>query len=156
MRKKREFIEGAFYHVTSRANNKNRVFERRLEQRIMIHTLEDAKEKFGFCLTNFCIMPSHIHLLIKPNNETCLSKIMQWIKTHSAKRLNFVHGSTGHLWEHRYFARVIKDNHEYNQVMNYIDQNPVAAGLAANPAEWKASGAYQRSNRLADLVSSSA
>ena len=80
MRKKREFIEGVFYHVTSRANNKNRVFERRLGQKIMILTLEDAKEKFGFCLTNFCIMPTHIHLLIRPENGTCLSKIMHWIK----------------------------------------------------------------------------
>ena len=99
MRKKREFIEGAFYHVTSRTNNKIYVFERKLGRKIMLITLEDAKEKFGFTLTNFCIMPNHIHLLIRPENGVSLSTIMQWIKTRSAKHWNFVHGSIDHVWD---------------------------------------------------------
>ena len=152
MRKKRVFIEGAFYHVSSRANNKNRVFETNLGQKIMLLTLEDAKEKFGFELTNFCIMPTHIHLLIRPKNGICLSKIMQWIKARSARRLHFMHGSSDHIWGHRYFARAIKDHLEYNHVMNYIDQNPVKAGFATNPADWKLSGAYHKVYGLTGLV----
>jgi putative transposase len=54
---------------------------------------------------------------------------MHWIKTHSAKRWNRIHGSTDHLWGERYFARPIKDPREYFYVMEYIDQNPVKAGL---------------------------
>ena len=80
----------------------------------------------------------HIHLLIKPEEGVDLSKIMYWIKIHSAKRWNCIHGSCDHLWGQRYFARPIKDSHEYNFVMNYIDQNPVVVGLAPTPAEWKA------------------
>ena len=118
----------------------------------MLITLEDAKEKFGFSLTNFCIMPNHIHLLIKPENGICLSTIMQWIKTRSAKRWNFIHGSKDHLWGQRYFARVIKDIPEYNHVMNYIDQNPVVAGLAPNPMQWKESGAFYKMHGLTNLV----
>ena len=152
MRKKRNFIEGAFYHVTSRTNNQIRVFERKLGQKIILITLQDAKEKYRFVLTNFCIMPNHIHLLIKPENGTCLSKIMQWIKTNSAKRWNYIHGSKDHLWGHRYFARAIKDNREYFHVMNYIDQNPVVAGLVSLPAEWKTSGAFYKVQGITDLV----
>ena len=69
MRKPRYFIEGATYHVTSRTNNKIRVFDRRLGRKIMLLTLEDAKEKYDFCLYNFCIMPTHIHLLIRPSAD---------------------------------------------------------------------------------------
>jgi putative transposase len=152
MRKKRQFIEGAFYHVTSRTNNKIRVFERKLGQKIMLLTLEAAKEKYGFSLTNFCIMPNHIHLLIRPENGESLSKIMHWIKTRSAKRWNFIHGSKDHLWGNRYFSRAIKDIREYYHVMNYIDQNPVVAGLAMSPADWKASGAYHKVHDLSCLV----
>jgi putative transposase len=54
-------------------------------------------------------MPTHIHLLITPASGTSLSRIMQWIKTHSAKRWNSIHGSTDHLWGSRYFARAVKD-----------------------------------------------
>jgi len=59
MRKKREFIENVFYHVTSRTNNKIRVFENNMGQKIMLITLQDAKDKFHFRLTNFCVMPTH-------------------------------------------------------------------------------------------------
>jgi len=148
MRKKRVFVKGAFYHVTSRTNNKVRVFENKLGRKIMLITLQDAKDKFRFRLTNFCIMPTHIHLLIQPTEDKCLSEIMHWIKIHSAKRWNFIHGSTDHMWGHRYFARDVKDHLEYESVMNYIDQNPVKAGLVATPAEWKASGAFYRAHGL--------
>jgi putative transposase len=152
MRKKRAFIEGAFYHVTSRTNDKIRVFENKLGRKIMLITLQDAKERFHFRLANFCIMPTHIHLLIQPVPGTNLSEIMRWIKTRSAKRWNTIHGSTDHLWGHRYFARAVKDPQEYEFIMNYIDQNPVVVGLAATPAEWKASGAFYKAHNIKGLV----
>ena len=152
MRKNREFIDGAFYHVTSRTNDKIRVFENKLGRKIMLITLQDAKDKYRFRLANFCIMPTHFHLLIKPEEGTSLSSIMQWIKTHSAKRWNCIHGSTDHLWGERYFARAVRDQKEYEYIMNYIDQNPVVAGLAQSPAEWKASGAYYKALDISDLV----
>ena len=147
-----EFIEGAFYHVTSRTNDRIRVFENNLGRKIMLITLQDAKEKFRFRLANFCIMPTHIHLLIKPEEHKCLSEIMRWIKTRSAQWWNCVHGSTDHMWGQRYFARALKDPQEYHFVMNYIDQNPVTAGLAPTPADWKGSGAYYTARNISGLV----
>jgi len=152
MRKKRQFIEGAFYHVTSRTNDKIRVFENRLGRKIMLITLQDAKDKFRFRLANFCIMPTHIHLLIEPSEGTNLSMIMQWIKTRSAKRWNFTHGSTDHVWGARYFARAVKNPQEFESVMDYIDQNPVKAGLAKTPEDWQASGAFYRFHNITGLV----
>ena len=152
MRKKREFVTGAFYHVTSRTNDKIRIFENNLGRKIMLLTLQDAKDKFHFRLTNFCVMPTHIHLLIKPEAATCLSVIMQWIKLMSAKRWNFIHGSIDHVWGNPFFARAIKDNEEYEAIMNYIDQNPVVVGLAASPEEWKASAAFYKKRGISSLV----
>jgi len=149
MRRKREFTEDAFYHVTSRTNNKIRVFENNLGRKIMLMVLQDAQNKFRFGLTNFCIMPTHIHLLIKPAEGQNLSVIMRWIKTRSAVRWNQIHGSTDHMWGDRYFARPVKDDPEYEYVMNYIDQNPVKAGLAQEPAEWKGSMAYYKARNIA-------
>ena len=151
MRRKREFPQGASYHVTSRTNDKIRVFDNKLGRRIMLITLQDAKNKYRFRLANFCIMPTHIHLLIKPE-ETNLSKIMQWIKTQSAKQWNRIHGSTDHMWGERYYARAIQDEQEYESIFNYIDQNPVVAGLAVTPAGWKAGGAYYRARNISGLL----
>jgi putative transposase len=152
MRKKRDFIKGAFYHVTSRTNDKNKVFEGKLGKKIMLMVLSEAKEKYHFRLSNFCVMPNHIHLLIEPREGTDLSMIMRWIKTRSAKSWNFIHGSRNHVWGERYFARAIKDPEDYETVMRYIDYNPVEAGLALAPSEWKASGAYYKAQNLPGLV----
>jgi putative transposase len=152
MRKKREFIEGAAYHITSRTNNKICVFANNLGRKIMLLVLKEAKEKYRFRLHNFCVMPTHIHLLITPENGTNLSRIVQWIKTHSAKRWNFIHGSKDHMWGERFFSRPVKDLREYLIIYNYIDQNPVKAGLVNNAQEWKASGAYYIANGICGLV----
>jgi putative transposase len=152
MRKKRNLVAGAFYHVTSRTNNKIRAFESSLGRKIMLITLQDAKDKYNFCLANFCVMPTHIHLLIKPETNTKLNIVIQWIKTISAKRWNFIHGSTDHLWGERYFSRVIKDDGEYEAIMKYIDQNPVVAGLASFPEEWKASAAFYKKHEISSLL----
>ena len=153
MREKRIYIEGAFYHVTSRTNNKIRIFEPGIGQNIMLITLQSAKRKYRFRLTNFCIMPNHIHLLIQPKEKTSLSCIMQWIKTQSAKWWNRINGAEDHMWGERFFSRVIKDMQEYDYVMNYIDQNPVVGGLVTEPAEWKASGAYYKAQGITGFIS---
>ena len=152
MRKRRRLVEGAFYHVTSRTNNKIRIFNRKLGRRIMLMVLEGAKEKYEFGLTNFCIMPTHIHLLIRPAEGTDLSKIMCWIKSQFAKSWNYIHKSTDHVWGHRYFSIIIKDYRHYGNIMDYIDQNPVKAGLTLEPEWWEASGAYHKAKNLTHLV----
>jgi putative transposase len=152
MRKKREIIEGAAYHVTSRTNDKIPAFKDERSRKIMLFTLKNAKKKYGFRLHNFCIMPNHIHLLISPNKGTNLSRIMQWIKTHSAKRLNYINGSKNHLWGERFFSRRIRDLTDYLLVQNYIDRNPVKAGLVSNAPDWSACGAYYIANGIRGFI----
>jgi putative transposase len=152
MYKKRKFVDGAFYHVTSRTNDKIRVFENNVGRKIMLIALQDAKEKFHFRLTNFCVMPTHIHLLIQPPETAGLNVIMQWIKTNSAKHWNYIHGSKDHLWGNRYFARAVRHQQEYDYISNYIDQNAVVAGLAQTPEEWKASAAFYKHCGIIGLV----
>ena len=89
MRKKREFIAGAFYHVTSRTNGKIRVFENNLGRKIMLITLQDAKDRFKFHLTNFCVMPTHIHLLIKPGRAGVTVTVFLCLTLRAYKRIFF-------------------------------------------------------------------
>jgi len=152
MRKNREIIEGATYHVTSRANGQVQAFSGNLGQKIILYTILEAKEKYKFMLYNFCIMPNHIHILIRPANDTCLSKIIQWIKTNSAKSWNCSFNTRDHLWGERYFSRPIKDINDYLIVNNYIDQNPVKKGFVQNPQDWRFSGAFYIANDIKGYV----
>ena len=152
MRKLRELIEGATYHVTSRINGYNQAFHEKAAQKLMFLVIKEAKKKYGFKLHNFCIMPNHIHLLITPAKNTNLSRIMQWIKTKSAKLWNRKYNSRGHLWGERFFSRIIKDSNDFLTVSNYIEQNPVIAGLTHYPHEWRYSGAFYIWNDIEGFI----
>jgi putative transposase len=140
MRKKREFIEGAAYHVTSRTNDKKRVFECNVGRKTMLLFLENAKGKFGFRLVNFCICPypsaHHSRQRGKPLADYALDQDPFGETMEPYTRFNRP------PVRERYFARIIKDPREYFYVMDYIDRNPVKGGLVHDVGEGKTSGAY--------------
>ena len=150
--KKRILTDNTMYHVTSRTNNKAKIFERKPGKIIMMMVLKEAKEKFNFTVANFCIMPTHIHLLITPQKGNDLPKIMHWIKLHFTKRWNFFNRTSGHIWGTRYFARQITGLGDYLTVMDYIDKNPVKKKLVLCAGEWKESGSYHFKHDISEFV----
>jgi len=152
MTRKRKVLDNTMYHVTSRTNDKEKIFGHKPGKVIMMGVLKEAKEKYGFELANFCIMPTHIHLLITPKTGTDLPKIMFWIKLSFTKRWNALRGTSGHIWGSRYFARPITDEQDYLTVMDYIDKNPVKKGLVLYPEEWKESGAFHIQHEIQGFV----
>ncbi len=45
------------------------------------------------------------------------------------------------LWHREYWDRYIRNEKHYRQTVDYIHGNPVAAGLASRPEDWKWSSA---------------
>jgi len=152
MRKRRELIEGAAYHVTSRTNGKVQAFSGNLGRKLLLVIIKKTKEKYGFKLYNFCIMTNHLHMLITPAGGTDLSRIIQWLKTKSAKSWNNTFHSNDHLWGERFFSRPIRNLKDYFKVNDYIDQNPVKAGLVQYPQDYRYSGAFYIANDIHGLV----
>ncbi|MEH6491786.1 REP-associated tyrosine transposase [Halopseudomonas sp.] len=96
-------------------------------------------------LLAWCIMPNHVHVLIKP--EWPLAKIVQTWKVWSARRardhagqFNFALPARG-LWMRGFWDRYIRDERHLLAVVEYIHQNPVKAGLCAKAEDWPWSSA---------------
>ncbi|MDR2150184.1 MAG: transposase [Spirochaetaceae bacterium] len=147
--------QGLTYHVTSKVNRD--AFELELDEmkQLFLTVIEEAKTKkgFKFKLWNFCIMGNHFHFLITPEKGQSLSEILKWIKMVFAIRWNKKHHKTGHFWGDRFYSREIKDEKDFWTVYNYIDQNPIAAGLVKKPEQWQYSGAYHREHGIMTVVS---
>jgi len=152
MRKNRMLLEGAEYHVTARINRGEMIFLNRDDREFFMEILKRAKKKFSFSLKNFCIMGNHVHFLIKPGPGESLSKIMQWLLGVFAQLWNKRHGLSGHLWGDRFFSRIISGILDFLRVSAYIDQNPVAVGLADHCEQWEYGGAWHQKNRINDIV----
>jgi hypothetical protein len=62
---------------------------------------------------------------------------MQALKQGFALRYNRLNNRRNHLWGERYFANEIESEADFWRVMEYIDNNPVKAGLTRTTFDWK-------------------
>ena len=93
-------------------------------------------------LLRWCIMPNHVHVLINVNDGVTLSQILKSWRSYTAHEANRVLNRTGRFWMPEYFDRYIRNNEHYINVVKYIDNNPVNAGLVNSPEKWRWCSAY--------------
>ena len=81
-----------------------------------------------------CLMPDHIHLLVRPQTLGLVRWLNSWksVTTHRA----WAFGHRGALWQPGMRDRTIRTTDEFEQVLEYIRQNPVVAGLWGSTVEW--------------------
>lgn len=137
-------VHNARYHVTARINHQEMRLEEPSTKLLFIQTIKRAKFKYPFRVDNFTVMGNHFHLVIKPQEEASLSKIMQWILGVFAMLYNRKNGLTGHLWQGRFFSRIINSIKDLCETNEYIDDNPVQVGLVRHQAEWSFGGIADR------------
>ena len=57
--------EGAFYHVTSRGNEKKEIFKNRRDREQFLSYLQSAVERYDAVIHAYCLMTNHYHLLLE-------------------------------------------------------------------------------------------
>lgn len=92
-------------------------------------------------LIAWCIMPNHVHALIETWDGWPLAGILHSWKSDTSKEANKLLGRTGTFWFREYHDRFIRDGNHFSKAVEYIEQNPVKAGLVRLPEEWRFSSA---------------
>jgi REP element-mobilizing transposase RayT len=95
-------------------------------------------------LIAWCLMPNHVHVVIEIVDGYSLTDIVRSWKSFSARRANSELGRTGRFWHPDYFDRYMRDERHFAQTVEYVELNPVKAGLASAADEWLWSSAYFR------------
>ena len=90
----------------------------------------------------FVVMPTHVHLLFTPlendkGEPYSLAEIMHGIKGTSSHSVNKFLKRRGHLWEAESFDRIPRSDADFEYRVLYIVQNPIAAGLAKEPDDYR-------------------
>jgi len=82
------------------------------------------------------IMPNHVHVLFSVLPEASLGDTVGSWKRYTARHANQQLGRTGPFWQTEYWDRFIRNEAHFNATVDYIDQNPVKAGLVSEPSLW--------------------
>ena len=116
------------YHVINRGNNRAPVFFDDGDYAAFLKAVGDLKQRRPFECYGYCLMPNHVHLLIRPL-ETPISRIMQSLLVSHTQRYHRCHHSGGHVWQGRFKSPVIQDDDHLLTVLRYIEANPLRAGM---------------------------
>ena len=98
------------------------------------------KEKYF--LYSFCIMPNHVHILIKPLQNVkkgyfSFAEIMKSHKGITANKANKYLNRKGQFWHHENYDHWVRDDKEFHNIIWYIINNPVKAKLVKDFQDWK-------------------
>lgn len=93
-------------------------------------------------LLAWVVMPNHVHVLVEPRTGQALASIIHSWKSWTAKEINRRCGTRGTVWQKDYFDRFIRDEQHYKATVDYIENNPVKAGLVAAAEDWRFGSAW--------------
>ena len=129
------------HHIVQRGNNREKVFVVKKDFEKYISLLEKYSIEKNVVILAYCLMPNHVHLLVKPLGEDGLFKMMQGTTLCYTQYFNKKNKRTGRLWECRYHSTIIDGERYLWTVSRYIENNPVRAGLVKNAEDYLYSSA---------------
>lgn len=133
-RKPRIEFPGAFYHVISRGNQRQAIFNDNSDYLNYLDRLEHYRKRYNVTVYAYVLMPNHVHLLVE-TNKTPLSKFMQGLQFTYTMFYNRKHSKVGHLFQGRYRA-ILCDKEAYLlELVRYLHLNPARMKRRVNP--WK-------------------
>ena len=121
--------------------------------------LHFAGERYS--LLAFVVMPSHHHWLFLPDEKWSLAEVQRSrraggrrrtpreiishsIQSFTATMCNRIRGESGSYWQTETFDHWVRDEAEMFRIIDYIEGNPVKAGLVDRPESWLWSSASLR------------
>jgi REP element-mobilizing transposase RayT len=94
-------------------------------------------------LLSWVVMPNHVHVLIQQCDNWPLWKVVQSWKRHTSREIQNILGPQTFngvgktpLWQRDYWDRYIRDERHFYAAKQYIEYNPVEAGLVKKASDW--------------------
>lgn len=117
-----------------RGSNKQRIFHDTMDYSTWLQGLRKYRDLCGFTLYAYCLLPNHIHLLIRENAQgESISQVMKRLATWYVYRYNLRYERSGALFEDRYKSEAVENDAYFLKALRYIHRNPVKAGIVNEP-----------------------
>src|SRR5688500_16361304 len=135
-RARRPYLPGAFFHLTTRTQDKVHWFAADRTKDIIAGYIADAADGCDVDLVAHAIMDNHVHLVVRQNCDP-LARLMQPILRRCALLVQRSCGVDGHVFARRYRHRVCRTAEELRYCIGYVHRNPLKADSCVDPAEYR-------------------
>lgn len=127
------------HHAVNRGNRKTTIFHKPGDYKAFLRVLTEARWKYEMRILSFCVMRNHWHLVLWPSTGVSISAFMHWLTSTHVRRyhLHYDLVGTGHLYQDRYRNDLCTDARGVLAVINYVEGNPLAAGIVRRAEDWR-------------------
>ncbi|MGS2716809.1 transposase [Eionea flava] len=123
-------------HIIQRGNNRQACFASNQDMAAYAHWLHEASKKYKVSIHAWVFMTNHVHLLVTPETEQGVSKMMQYLGRYYVRYFNHTYQRSGTLWEGRFKSCLIEKGRYFLNCQRYIELNPVRASMVDDPADY--------------------
>jgi len=108
--------------------------------RILLESMDWLREHRGVRVYAYCLMPDHIHLLLRPGGGgQTVGDLIRSLKRFTTRQ-SWSLGYEGVLWQSRFYDHILRRSEDGWAIAEYIRQNPVRKGLVAEPDDYPYTG----------------
>ena len=133
----RIIVPGQALHIIQRGNNRQPCFFANVDYRYYLDSLIEATTRFGGHVHAYVLMTNHVHLLLTPESPETPSMLLQSVGRRYVRYINQAYRRSGTLWEGRYKSALTDSDRYLLTCSRYIELNPVRAGMAASPGDYR-------------------
>ncbi|QQS38461.1 transposase [Candidatus Woesebacteria bacterium] len=148
------YVKGGYYHIYNRGVAKQHIFLDSKDYHVFLSYLKDAlikpipksfkKIEVSFkgqtfkgiprpvnnyfdkiSLVCYCLMPNHFHLVVQQTEISSMQNFMKSVSTRYSQYFNKRYDRIGPLFQGRYKAALITDDHYLLHLSRYIHLNPL-------------------------------
>ncbi len=127
---------GALYHVTSRGNRREKIFNDDVDHQFFFDLFGKICARLNWRCYAYCHMTNHYHLVVETAKAN-LSAGMRQLNGVYAQRFNRRHQRVGHLLQGRYSAILVDKDEYLMELARYVVLNPVRTGMVLQAGQWR-------------------
>ena len=145
-RLERVWIDFPIYYITTCVRNRKSVLAQDEAAQILVEEWRASRCRHGWAVGRYVIMPDHVHFFCRAElGAKSLSDFVGNWKSWTSRAINELGRprsapAATTLWQREFFDHVVRSNESYAEKWNYVQENPVRAGLVKSADHWSYSG----------------
>ncbi len=128
-------FEGAFYHVISRGERKENIYNSSYDKKKFIEKLSKTVDKFTVLIHAYALMNNHYHLLLETPKGN-LARVMHHINTNYSNWFKRKYKVEGSIFQGRYKSILVEKESYLKTLSAYIHLNPWRARIVKSPEDY--------------------
>ena len=131
------FRDNPIVYFTANTFQRRKILASAKCEEILSEIWQRSAEHDGWWVGNYVLMPNHVHFFARPAIDARpMADWVQMWKSVSSRQIAAALAIDPPIWQTDYFDRYLRSSESYSDKWQYVEQNPVRAGLVGRVEDW--------------------